>query len=602
MTNGKYKKKRLKNQLDPTSLVFLFKILCFIEFNLYIWSSLLQIKLNIFTMTAGFSMWDYVVFIAYAILILGVGLWVSRDKKGHQKNAEDYFLASKSLPWWAIGASLIAANISAEQFIGMSGSGFALGLAIASYEWMAALTLIIVGKYFLPIFIEKGLYTIPEFVEKRFSTNLKTILAVFWLGLYVFVNLTSVLYLGGLAIETIMGVDMMYAIIGLALFAAAYSLYGGLSAVAWTDVIQVVFLVLGGLVTTYLALNTVSGGEGVMAGFHKVWDAAPEKFHMVLEEFNSDGSTNSNYLDLPGIWVLVGGLWVANLYYWGFNQYIIQRTLAAKSLKESQKGILLAAFLKLLIPLIVVVPGIAAYVMVNDPEIMATLGSVGQLNTPSLEQADKAYPWLLQFLPTGLKGVAFAALAAAIVSSLASMLNSTSTIFTMDIYKQYFNKEAGDKKTVNVGRITAAVALIIAVMVAPLLDGLDQAFQYIQEYTGLVSPGILAVFLLGLFWKKTTNKGAIWGAILSIPVALALKILPKQVDAFDWLAPWMHQMGISTLLSMAIIMILSNVETKGADDPKGIPLTKELFNTTPLFNVGAFVVMVVLAVLYAVFW
>lgn len=284
-------------------------------------------------MTAGFEMWDYVVFIAYAILILGVGLWVSRDKEGHQKNAEDYFLASKSLPWWAIGTSLIAANISAEQFIGMSGSGFALGIAIASYEWMAALTLIIVGKYFLPIFIEKGLYTIPEFVEKRFSTNLKTILAVFWLGLYIFVNLASVLYLGGLAIETIMGVDMIYAIVGLALFAAAYSLYGGLSAVAWTDVIQVVFLVLGGLVTTYLALNTVSGGEGVLAGFSKVWEAAPEKFHMILEE------SNDNYINLPGIWVLVGGLWVANLYYWGFNQYIIQRTLAAKSLKESQKGI-----------------------------------------------------------------------------------------------------------------------------------------------------------------------------------------------------------------------------------------------------------------------
>lgn len=548
-------------------------------------------------MTAGFDMWDYVVFIAYAILILGVGLWVSRDKKGHQKNAEDYFLASKSLPWWAIGTSLIAANISAEQFIGMSGSGFALGLAIASYEWMAAITLIIVGKYFLPIFIEKGLYTIPEFVEKRFSTNLKTILAVFWLFLYIFINLTSVLFLGGLAIETIMGVDMMYAIIGLALFAAAYSLYGGLSAVAWTDVIQVVFLVLGGLVTTYLALNTVSGGEGVIAGFSKVWEAAPEKFHMVLEEFNSDGSPNSNYLDLPGIWVLIGGLWVANIYYWGFNQYIIQRTLAAKSLKESQKGILLAAFLKLIIPLIVVVPGIAAYVMVNDPDIMASLGSIGQLNMPTTEQADKAYPWLLQFLPTGLKGVAFAALAAAIVSSLASMLNSTSTIFTMDIYKQYINKNADDKKTVNVGRLTAAVALLIAVIVAPLLNGLDQVFQYIQEYTGLVSPGILAVFLLGLFWKKTTNNAAIWGAVLSVPIALVLKFLPIPA-----LAPWMHQMGLATILSIIVIMIISYIETKGVDDPKGIKISKDLFKTTPLFNIGSFVVCILLAVLYTLFW
>ena len=536
-------------------------------------------------------MWDYVVFIAYAILILGVGLWVSRDKKGHQKNAEDYFLASKSLPWWAIGTSLIAANISAEQFIGMSGSGFALGIAIASYEWMAALTLLIVGKYFLPIFIEKGLYTIPEFVEKRFSTNLKTILAVFWLGLYIFVNLASVLYLGGLAIETIMGVDMMYAIIGLALFAAAYSLYGGLSAVAWTDVIQVVFLVLGGLVTTYLALNTVSGGEGMFAGFSKIVEAAPEKFHMILEE------TNDNYVNLPGIWVLVGGLWVANLYYWGFNQYIIQRTLAAKSLKESQKGILLAAFLKLIIPFIVVVPGIAAYVMVNDPAIMANLGEVGMLNMPSTEQADKAYPWLLQFLPTGLKGVAFAALAAAVVSSLASMLNSTSTIFTMDIYKQYIDKNANDKKTVNVGRISAAVALIIAVIVAPLLGGIDQAFQFIQEYTGIVSPGILGVFLLGLFYKKTTNNAAIWGAILSIPIALALKFLP--IPIFE---PWMHQMGITTVLTIIIIMVMSNIQTKGADDEKGIELSKELFKTTPLFNIGSMIVCVLLAVLYSLFW
>ncbi|SFZ92369.1 solute:Na+ symporter, SSS family [Flaviramulus basaltis] len=548
-------------------------------------------------MTNGFEFWDYAVFIAYAVLILGVGLWVSRDKEGHEKNAEDYFLASKSLPWWAIGTSLIAANISAEQFIGMSGSGFALGLAIASYEWMAAITLIIVGKYFLPIFIEKGLYTIPEFVEKRFSTNLKTILAIFWIALYVFVNLASVLYLGGLAIETIMGIDMIYAIIGLALFAAAYSLYGGLSAVAWTDVIQVVFLVLGGLATTYLALNTVSGGEGMLAGFSKVVDAAPEKFHMILDEFNNDGSTNANYLNLPGIWVLIGGLWVANIYYWGFNQYIIQRTLAAKSLKESQKGILLAAGLKIIIPLIVVIPGIAAYVMVNDPSIMAGLGEAGQLSLPSAEQADKAYPWLLQFLPTGLKGVAFAALAAAIVSSLASMLNSTSTIFTMDIYKQYINKNASDKATVNVGRISAAVALLIAVVMAPLLGGIDQAFQFIQEWTGVVSPGILAVFILGLFWKKTTNNAAIWGALLSIPIALLLKYIPIAA-----LEPWMHQMGLTAVLTMLVIVIISYLQNKGENDEKGITLSKELFKTSPLFNIGSFVVCIVTAVLYCLFW
>lgn len=549
-------------------------------------------------MSSNFELLDYLIFIGYAVLILGIGLWVSRDKKGHQKNAEDYFLASKSLPWWAIGASLIAANISAEQFIGMSGSGFASGLAIASYEWMAALTLIIVGKYFLPIFIKKELYTIPEFVEKRYSTNLKTILAIFWIALYVFVNLASVLYLGSLALETIMGIPMIYGVIGLAVFAAAYSLYGGLSAVAWTDVIQVVFLVLGGLVTTYLALNTVSGGEGVVEGFEVIYDRVPERFEMILDK------SNPEYKNLPGLGVLVGGLWVANLYYWGFNQYIIQRTLAAKSLRESQKGILFAAVLKLIIPLIVVIPGIAAYVIVNDPELLASLGEIGQQNLPNSSEADKAYPWLLQLLPVGLKGLAFAALSAAIVSSLASMLNSTSTIFTMDIYKPYINKNASDKATVNVGRISGFVALVIACITAPLLGGIDQAFQFIQEYTGVVSPGILAVFLLGLFWKKTTNKGAIIGVLASIPIAMYFKFSPKgwSESPFFVDVPFLDQMGYTLLLTMLIIGIVSYVQHKGKDDEKGIPITKQMFKTSPLFNIGAFAIMVILVVLYAMFW
>ena len=549
-------------------------------------------------MNGNFETIDYLIFLGYAVLILFVGLWVSREKEGKQKNAEDYFLASKSLPWWAIGASLIAANISAEQFIGMSGSGFALGLAIASYEWMAAITLIIVGKYFLPIFIEKGLYTIPEFVEKRFSTNLKSILAVFWICLYVFVNLASVLYLGSLALETIMGVPMMYGVMGLALFAAAYSLYGGLSAVAWTDVIQVVFLILGGLVTTYLALNAVSDGAGMLTGLKKIYQAAPNKFAMILDE------SNPYYNDLPGIGVLVGGMWVANLYYWGFNQYIIQRTLAAKSLKESQKGILMAAGLKLIIPLIVVIPGIAAFVMVNDANIMAGLGEVGLQNMPSADQADKAYPWLLQFLPSGLKGLAFAALAAAIVSSLASMLNSTSTIFTMDLYKQYIKPNASDKQTVNMGRISAAVALLIASIMAPLLGGIDQAFQFIQEYTGVVSPGILAVFILGLFWKKTTNKAAIIGALVSIPIAMYFKVAPKgwSDSALFVDIPFMDQMGYTALLTMLIIVLLSYVQYKGKDDEKGIDISKETFKTSPIFNIGSMLVMLVLVALYAFFW
>ncbi|MEN8186428.1 MAG: sodium/sugar symporter [Bacteroidota bacterium] len=534
-----------------------------------------------------FSLIDKIIFAAYGVLIIGVGLWVSRTKKGEEKTSEDYFLASKSLPWWAIGASLIAANISAEQFIGMSGSGFAIGLAIASYEWMAAITLIIVGKYFLPIFIEKKLYTIPEFLEVRYNENVKTILAIFWIGLYIFVNLTSVLYLGALALETIMGIPMWYGVIGLAVFAAAYSLYGGLSAVAWTDVIQVIFLVLGGLFTTYIALNLVTDG-GVFEGLKYIFEKVPGHFEMILDE------SHPEYSNLPGIGVLIGGLWVANLYYWGFNQYIIQRTLAAKSLKESQKGIVFAAFLKLLIPLIVVIPGIAAYVIANDPEILARLGEEALVNIPSLEQADKAYPWLLKFLPNGVKGIAFAALAAAIVSSLASMLNSTSTIFTMDIYKPYINKNASEHRLVNVGRISAAIALIIAVLIAPMLGGIPQAFQYIQEYTGLVSPGILAIFILGLFWKKTSTNAAIWGAILALPVALVLKLTTT--------LPWMDQMGYTFLIITAIMLIISHFDNKGKDDKKGIDLSSDLFKTSPKFNISAIVISIILVVLYALFW
>lgn len=563
-----------------------------------------------------FSVLDYIIFIVYAIVIISIGLWVSRTKKGHEKTAEDYFLAGKSLPWWAIGASLIAANISAEQFIGMSGSGFAIGLAIASYEWMAAITLLIVGKYFLPIFIEKKLYTIPEFVEKRFSKNLKTILAVFWIALFVFVNLTSVLYLGAKALDTIIGTGdgslMLISILGLALFAAAYSLWGGLSAVAWTDVIQVTLLVIGGLVTSFIALDHVAPEGGVIAGFKHIYEVVPEKFSMIISkgEIMTPNGKDA-WWDLPGLAVLIGGMWVANLYYWGFNQYIIQRTLAAKSLKESQRGIAFAAFLKLLIPLIVVVPGIVAYVMNADAEgnlLRETLDH-NFLNAEGMVVNDNAAPWLIsRFIPVGLKGLVLAALAAAIVSSLASMLNSTSTIFTMDIYRPYINKNASERSTVNVGRITAAIALVIAVLIAPQLGNLGQVFQYIQEYTGVVSPGILAVFLMGLFWKKATNNGAIWGIILSIPIALYFKVGPNEwfvesaISELFVTIPFLHQMLITCLLTILVILLVSYIESKGGDDEKGIVLTKKLFETGPAFNISVVAISLILVFLYAVFW
>ena len=555
---------------------------------------------------------DIIVFSSYCLLILFIGLYVSREKKGEVKSAEDYFLAGKSLPWWAVGASLIAANISAEQFIGMSGSGFALGLAIASYEWMAAITLLVVGKYFLPIFIEKGLYTIPEFIEKRFSTELKTILAIFWISLFVFVNLTTVLYLGGLALDTVMGTGdgsiLLNSIIGLALFAAAYSLWGGLAAVAWTDVVQVVVLIFGGLMMTYFALFNLGDGGSAIEGLKYIYETVPERFSMILskEEIITPNGKDA-WFDLPGLAVLIGGMWVANLYYWGFNQYIIQRTLAAKSLEEGQKGIVFAAFLKLLIPIFVVLPGIIVYVM--------NLDASGALAVESLDQGfigvngsivnDNAAPWLIkEVIPVGLKGLILAALAAAIVSSLASMVNSTSTIFTMDIYKSIINKNADDRSLVRVGRIAGLVALIIAILIAPQLKSLGQVFQYIQEYTGVVSPGILAVFLMGLFYKKASNNGAIWGVISSIPIAMYFKVGPNgwsSLSIFNHDIPFMNQMLITCLATVFIIFIISRIEGN-KDNPKGIVITNTLFKTSPVFNISAFAVCIITAFLYAFFW
>ena len=473
-----------------------------------------------------------------------MGYFVSREKKGHVKDSNDYFLASKALPWWAVGASLIASNISAEQFIGMSGSGFALGLAISTYEWMAAATLIIVAIFFLPIYLKEGISTMPQFLLKRYDSRVRTVMAVFWLLVYVFVNLTSVLYLGALSLETILGVPMIYGIAGLAVFAMLYSIYGGLKAVAWTDVVQVFFLVLGGLATTYLALSIVGSGD-VFAGIATLFREAPSHFNMIINEGemmipDGAGGVRDAYMDLPGISVLIGGMWVINLSYWGFNQYITQRALAAKSLNEAQKGMVFAGFLKLLMPLIVVIPGIAALVIVNqgvDPSFAESMTDP----VSGIIKSDRAYPTLLQLLPSGLKGLAFAALTAAIVSSLASMANSTSTIFTLDIYKNFFDQNASEKKQVRVGRITAVVAFIVAAIVAPALRELDQAFQYIQEYTGFVSPGVFAIFMFGFFWKKTTSNAALTAAALTIPLSAAFKFLTPTL-------PFIDRMGLVFLI------------------------------------------------------
>jgi SSS family solute:Na+ symporter len=545
----------------------------------------------------GFSGLDFAVFIGYCLFIIGLGLWVSRDKKGHEKNSQDYFLASRSLPWWAVGASLIASNISAEQFIGMSGSGYALGLAISTYEWMAAATLLVVGKFFIPIYIKKEIYTMPQFLADRYNDTVRTFMAIFWLLVYIFVNLTSVIYLGALSIETVLGVDLIYAIIGLALFALLYSIYGGLMAVAWTDVVQVVFLVLGGLATTYLALDIVGDGS-ILGGLGRLREEAPDHFHMILEEgfmiTDGQGGTTDAYQMLPGISVLIGGMWIVNLSYWGFNQYITQRALAAKDLDNAQRGVIFAGFLKLLIPLIVVIPGIAAFVIVQNDALGGEFSNIMSDPDTGFIVPDRAYPSLLSLLPSGMKGVAFAALTAAIVSSLASMANSTSTIFTMDIYRNYINKGASEKSLVRMGRIVVVVSFIIACLVAPALQGLGQVFQYIQEYTGYVSPGVFAIFVFGVFWKKTTSGAALTAAILTIPLSAVLAF------AFPDL-PFIDRMGVVFLI-LATLMIVISLLQSGKDQPNSIELSFDLFKTSRKFNVGALLIVGILAALYIVYW
>lgn len=541
---------------------------------------------------------DLAVFIGYCCLIVGMGLFVSREKKGHIKDSKDYFLASKALPWWAVGASLIASNISAEQFIGMSGSGFALGLAIATYEWMAAATLLVVAIFFLPVYIKKGIYTMPGFLLDRYDARVRTTMAVFWLLLYVFVNLTSVLYLGSLTLNTMLDIPLQYGIIGLALFAMVYSIYGGLKAVAWTDVVQVFFLVAGGLATTYLALSIVGEGD-VISGLSLLRQEVPGHFSMILEKgemmiSDGKGGQYDAYMDLPGLSVLVGGMWVVNLSYWGFNQYITQRALAAKDLNQAQLGMIFAGFLKLLMPLIVVIPGIAAWVIYSKGTDASFIQSMTDPLT-GLVKSDRAYPTLLQLLPSGLKGLAFAALTAAIVSSLASMANSTATIFTMDIYKQYINKEASESKQVKVGRLAALVAFVIAALVAPALGTLDQAFQFIQEYSGFVSPGVFAIFFFGVFWKKTTSNAALTAAVLVIPLSTALKFGMPDL-------PFIDRVGVVFLIISALIIAISLFEGKGKDHPKSIEVNRELFKTSMVFKIGAIMISALIAVLYIIFW
>ena len=534
-------------------------------------------------MTNSLHTIDIAVVVVYALAIIGIALWVSRPTKGHERDTKDYFLAGRALPWWAIGASLIAANISAEQIIGMSGSGFVIGLAIASYEWMAAITLIIVGKYFIPIFLQHRIYTMPQFLELRYNHQVRMLLAFFWLGVYVFVNLTSILWLGALAIHTVTGLDLVYGMLVLAGIAVAYSLYGGLKAVALTDIIQVVLLVLGGLFIAYITMNQISGGEGALAGFSTLTAELPGKFDMILSR------DNPAYQALPGISVLIGGMWVMNISYWGFNQYIIQRALAAKSAQEAQKGIVFAAFLKLLMPVLVVLPGIAAVIL-----------------APGLVKPDQAYPQMMTLLPTGVLGLVFAALVAAIVSSVGSMMNSISTIFTMDIYRSFRPEKAEDDgHLVVVGRMVSFSALVVALICArPLLGNFDQAFQYIQEFTGFFTPGIVVIFVLGMFWRGASARGALTAAIGSAILSLFLKLAWPEL-------PFIDRVGLVFLICTALAVLLSLKWQPGKGgsplkwpqpQERSVDLKEVNFTTTGSFNLAAVAVVLILVAFYATWW
>lgn len=547
---------------------------------------------------------DYLVFLVYFLIVSGYGYWIYSKKKAKEASSADYFLAEGALTWWAIGASLIASNISAEQFIGMSGSGFAMGLAISTYEWMAALTLLFVAIFLMPGYLKNKIFTMPQFLQQRYSGTVATLMAVFWLFVYVFVNLSAILYLGALAISTISGFSFMACVLFCAIFAVIITL-GGMKVIGYTDVIQVFVLVLGGLATTYLALDLVAtqfGGSGAWTGLGLLKEKAPEHFHMIfspgqLAMPDGQGGTRDAYMDLPGLTVLIGGMWIANLNYWGCNQYITQRALGA-SLPTARKGILFAAFLKLLMPVIVVLPGIAAYVLHKNGLFQTEmLGSI-KVSEGVFEQVikpDKSYGVLINLLPHGLMGLSFAALTAAIVASLAGKANSISTIFTLDIYKKFWGQNASEKQLVGIGRITIVVAMVVAILVAPMLRNLDQAFQYIQEYTGFISPGVVAIFLLGFFWKRTNALAALVAALLTIPLSTAFKFMAPQI-------PFLDRMGWVFVILVGLMVVISLADPKSKNNPKAMKVDVDDFKIGGSFAVGTLIVMCALAGLYIVFW
>lgn len=535
------------------------------------------------------EMTDYLVFLFYFIIVAGYGYWIYNKKKSAETSTKDFFLAEGSLTWWAIGASLIASNISAEQMIGMSGNGFSMGLGISTYEWMAAATLIIVAVFFMPIYLKNKISTMPQFLSQRYNKTVSLIMAIFWLLLYIMVNLTSILYLGALAVSGISGLDFYACMVFLAVFAIIITI-GGMKVIGYTDVIQVFFLVIGGLAATYLAVTLVSSKyemTGLINGFKMMTQNHDDHFHMIYPK------GNPNYMSLPGLTVLFGGMWIVNLNYWGCNQYITQRALGA-DLNTARNGLLFAAFLKLLMPVIVTLPGIAAYALYQKGMFQQEmLGVDGTFNQ------DRAYPVLLNLLPVGLKGLSFAALTAAVVASLAGKANSISTIFTLDVFKPYFAKDMSEKQLVVVGRIVIVIAMILAIVISPFM-GIEKkgGFQFIQEMTGLLSPGIFAAFIMGFFWKKTNSAGAFFAIVGGFLIALSMH--NNWLPGADWsTVPFLDRMGWVFVICVAVMFVLSLVLP---DEKKGLEIDATMFKTTTGFAVGAGIVILTIISLYTYFW
>ncbi|MBD1428670.1 sodium:solute symporter family transporter [Sphingobacterium litopenaei] len=562
-----------------------------------------------------FATIDYVIFLIYFVVVAGYGYWVYSKQKKELASSKDYFLAEGSLTWWAIGASLIASNISAEQFIGMSGNGFTVGIAVAAYEWIAAIALIIVAVWFIPVYLKNKIFTMPQFLKQRYNETTSLIMAIFWLFLYVFVNLTSILYLGALAISNLGGGEYFHVIIvALAVFSIVITL-GGMKVIGFTDVIQVVVLIIGGFATTYIALTLVSEhfglGKDVLAGFKQLMVDSPKHFNLIVDKPTAESSQEdvNKYLMLPGIGMYLAGIWIVNLNYWGCNQYITQRALGA-DLKTARTGILFAGFLKLLMPIIVMLPGIAAYVLYKNGALQNEMAPGGNFNP------DNAYSAILGFLPNGMKGLSLAALTAAIVASLAGKANSIATIFTMDIYNKYIDKGASERKLINVGKITIIISILVSVFFTwDDLLGIGGAggFTFIQKYTGFISPGVFAMFLLGMFWKRTTGSAAIVGLITGFVLSIVFNnyapawfgpetfLYTAYINsAGEYEIPFQICMGLAFMFTMIIMVLVSLFGPK--ENPKGLELDSKMFKVEPSVMVMIVLTILIVGALYVKFW